>query len=211
MIGCSDLLVKVCGLTRQEDADLCAELSVQFSGFIFHQASPRYVSPDVVRSIRAHNMMRVGVFVNHSLDEVRSVMEQAGLHLAQLHGDQDPDFCRALGRDKVIKAFWPEGYDSRDAFLNDIERYKEHIRLCLFDSGVSGGGHGVSFDHSLLTDLNIDKTWFIAGGLGPETLPLALRHMNPCGIDINSGVESAPGVKDPDKLRAVMRFVCSKQ
>lgn len=210
MIGCTDLIVKVCGLTRQQDADLCVALKISLTGFIFHSKSPRNVAPEVVADIDTGDAMRVGVFVDQSLEEVDRIMDQALLHLAQLHGGQDPDFCRDLGRHKVMKVFWPEQYADRQAFAQDMERFSPHSRFWLFDAGTSGGGHGKTISSTLLSGLKTDKSWFLAGGLGPDTIEQALASFRPCGVDLNSGVESAPGIKDHEKLRKTVRLICAR-
>ena len=210
MIGCSDLMIKVCGLTRQEDADLCTALRVSLTGFIFHPKSPRNITPEQAADIDTGTAMRVGVFVDQGVEEIDRVMGQSMLHLAQLHGGQDVDFCRDLGRHKVMKVFWPESYADWDAFALDLERFAPHSRFWLFDAGKSGGGHGTTLQGSLLTGFKTDKSWFLAGGLGPDTIEQALVTCRPCGVDLNSGVESAPGIKDHDKLKKTVRIICAR-
>lgn len=211
MIGCSDVMIKVCGLTRQEDADLCVELKVNLAGFIFHPASPRAVTPEQVAAIDTPDIMRVGVFVDQDVAEVRRIMDVAGLHLAQLHGDQDVEFCERLGRMRVMRTFWPERYPDRADLAAEMQRYEPVSRFFLLDAGASGGGHGRAMDFSRLKGLKPHKTWFLAGGLGPDNLMKALEDCDPCGVDLNSGVEASPGVKDPDKLRQVNKMLCAKR
>ncbi len=155
--------------------------------------------------------MRVGVFVRQGREAILDVMRIANLHVAQLHGDQDPDFCRSLGRRRVMKVFWPQRYDSRQELERDMLRYEDHARFFLLDGGLVGGGHGKSHDlESLraLKGLATDKTWFLAGGLTPDNLSQAVEACGPCGVDLNSGVESEPGVKDHDKLARAFKTMC---
>jgi phosphoribosylanthranilate isomerase len=203
MSTCSDVMLKVCGITRQEDADACAGIGASLLGFIFHPKSRRCVTPEQVRAIQSPRLMRVGVFVDQSPDEILHIMEAADLHLAQLHGDQDPDFCKTVGRNRVMRAFWPERYASRGALESDLERYEDCCRFFLFDAGSSGGGHGRTFDATMLKGLCSLKTWFLAGGLGPETIRDAVSNCDPCGVDLSSGVESEPGIKSHKKLTAL--------
>ncbi len=209
---CQNLtMIKICGLTRQEDADVCGWLETSLAGFIFHPASPRAVTPEQAAAIRTGTAMRVGVFVRQSVDEILRIMEQARLHLAQLHGDQGPAFCAALGKSKVMRVFWPERYDSLRDLEADLQRYAPCCRFFLFDAGKQLGGHGAEQDWTRLKGLRSPKSWFIAGGLGPDNVLAAIDACNPCGVDLNSGVESAPGIKDHDKLKAVLRQLCSPQ
>ena len=210
MIGCSDTLIKVCGLTRQEDADVCVRLKANLTGFIFHPASPRNITPEAAAAIDTGAAMRVGVFLDQSPSEIRAVMDKANLFLAQLHGGQDEEFCQEIGRRKVMKVFWPERYAGIRELEQDMERFAPFARFYLLDAGKSGGGHGKSLDFSFLGNLHSQKSWFLAGGLGPDNLPLALSQCSPCGVDLNSGVESAPGIKDPEKLRQAFSKLCVK-
>ena len=207
---CQNLtMIKVCGLTRQEDLFFTTSLESSLAGFIFHPESPRHIDPRHARDLDTGPAMRVGVFVKQSRAEVKEIMEEARLHLAQLHGDQDEAFCAALGKHRVMRVFWPQRYAWRADLEQDLKRFAPHSRFYLLDSGSSGGGHGRSLDFSFLEGLISPKAWFIAGGLGPDNVLEAVQACNPCGVDLNSGVESAPGVKDHDKLKAALRRLCT--
>jgi phosphoribosylanthranilate isomerase len=196
-------LVKICGMTRMEDVELCTRLGADLLGFIFHPASPRNADPDFVASVKTGRVVKVGVFVNQSADQVIEIMDRCGLHAAQLHGGQDMAFCEAVGPDRVIRAFWPEAYSSAEALLHDLDNYAEVCGHFLLDAGTKGqGGTGRSIDFSMLQGIEIQTPWFLAGGIGPDNLEAALA-VSPPGLDINSGVERQPGVKDETKLRAV--------
>lgn len=205
-----DIFVKVCGITNEQDANLVTELGADLIGFIFDEKSPRYISPETCRTITTPGLMRVGVFTDHSLEAVRSIMEQANLDLAQLHGDFDVSFAEKLGKTKVLRVLWPERYDTLDAMTEEMERHAHCSRFFLLDAGTSGGGHGKEQDWAFLAGTRAVKTWFIAGGLGPDNLKKAVMACNPCGLDFNSGVEKAPGVKDHDKLREVFAMLNGK-
>ncbi len=204
-------VIKVCGLTRAEDVALCEELGVDWIGFIFHPASPRNVGVDQVAALsqaRAQaqgRALRVGVFVRQSADEVCKIMDQTGLALAQLHGGQDQAFCRTVGPQRVIKVFWPQQYARLEDLQRDIEAYALFCRAVLLDAGTSGGGHGRSLDFVGLAGLRSPLPWFLAGGLGPENIRDALSRCAPDGVDLNSGVEDAPGRKSREALLRVMR------
>jgi len=190
-------------MTRMEDVALCMELGVDLLGFIFHPSSPRNVDPDFAASVKTGKITKVGVFVKQTASEVIEIMNRCGLHAAQLHGGQDMAFCETIGPDRVIKVFWPDTYSSKGALLKDLEDYSEVCGHFLFDAGKSGhGGTGQSIDFDILQHVEIQTPWFLAGGIGPHNIDAALAA-NPPGIDINSGVESIPGIKDEKKLRKV--------
>ncbi|HKI82351.1 MAG TPA: phosphoribosylanthranilate isomerase [Pseudodesulfovibrio sp.] len=204
-------LVKVCGMTRMQDVELCVDLGVDLLGFIFHPKSPRNADPDFVASVKTGKVSKVGVFVNQTAEEVLETMERCGLHAAQLHGGQDVDFCWKIGPDRVIRAFWPDTYPSPQALLRDLENYSETCGHFLLDAGTKGqGGTGNSIDIAMLQDIEILTPWFLAGGLGPHNIKEALTA-NPSGLDINSGVEKAPGIKDETKLREVFRILAAME
>lgn len=204
-------LVKVCGMTRMEDVKLCVSLGVDLLGFIFHEKSPRNADPDFVASVKTGKATKVGVFVDQTADQVIEIMDRCGLHAAQLHGDQDLNFCWQIGPDRVIRAFWPDTYGSPQALLRDLDNYSEVCGHFLLDAGGKGqGGTGRSIDFSMLQHIEIQTPWFLAGGLGTDNLRAALA-VNPPGLDINSGVESAPGIKDETKLREVFKILAETE
>lgn len=200
-------LVKVCGLTRAGDVALCEELGVDWTGFIFHPAGPRNVDPALVASLPRGRAKRVGVFVDQTPDQVCAVLDLAGLDLAQLHGGQEPEFCRAVGAHRVIKVFWPQRYPDMGSLTRDLERFAPFCRAVLMDAGTSGGGHGRSLDFAGLRHLRSPLPWILAGGLGPANIHEALLQCAPDGVDLNSGVEDAPGRKNQARLARVMEII----
>lgn len=204
-------LVKVCGMTRMEDVTLCSELGVDLLGFIFHPKSPRNVDPDFAASVKTGKITKVGVFVDQSASEVIEIMDRCGLHAAQLHGGQDMAFCEEVGPDRVIKVFWPATYASATALTNDLDNYSEVCSHFLFDAGGKcQGGTGQVIDFTILQDIEIQTPWFLAGGIGPDNIEAALAA-HPPGLDINSGVEFEPGIKDETKLRAVFKHLAAME
>ncbi len=200
-------IIKVCGITRQQDADACARMGVDLVGFIFHPASPRAMTPARAAGIETGSARRVGLFVDQGQQEVLEIMDQANLDLAQLHGDQDPAFCRAVGPTRVMRAFWPERHGSRAALEDELSLFAPVVSLALLDAGTSGGGHGRSQDFEFLAGLESPVPWLLAGGLSPEILPRAMAACAPAGYDLNSGLESAPGVKDHEKLARAVALI----
>lgn len=173
--------VKICGITRQEDADLAIELGADYLGFIFVKESPRYVAvPPATKGVP-----RVGVFRNASPDEILITAEAAKLDLVQLHGDET--YTLDL---PTIKAF-----HVHDTLPDTSGTRADYI---LFDTG---GGTGRTFDWDLLAGYPRTKPFFLAGGINPDNVAEAIARTHPFAVDVASGVESAPGIKDHDKLR----------
>jgi len=192
--------IKVCGLTRQKDIDACRELGVHWVGFIFHPESKRSIHPERAASLETGDLVRVGVLVRQDPEEALSIMRQCRLDLVQLHGDQDPAFCRRVGPERVIRTFWPKRYDSEEDLQRELDRFASCCAWFLLDAGLSGGGHGRRIDAKRLgPDLRFERPWLLAGGLGPESIGAGLT-LRPDGVDLNSGVETAPGVKDPQAI-----------
>lgn len=195
-------LVKVCGITSQEDASLC--LAADYLGFIFHPLSPRAVTPALAASVDSSFAARVGVFTSQTPEEIRAIMNTARLDYAQLHGDQDEAFCDAVGARRVLKVLWPERFAAASQLQAEIDRFAPHCRMFLFDAGRGGGGHGRSIASPLLRDVSLDRPWLLAGGLTPANALPSMESVGAWGVDLNSGVESTPGRKDPMKVRRAM-------
>lgn len=192
--------VKICGTTRLEDARYAAELGVDALGFIFYPPSPRFIQAEKARAII--NQLPpfvdpVGVFVDASIDEIIATA-QIGLVYLQLHGRESAEFCRRLRRElpfcRLIKAF-RVGADSR---AGDFSPYRDCVDAYLLDTYVKGekGGTGAVFDWTLMNSLNLERPVILAGGLSPANITQAVAAVCPYGVDVNSGVEVRPGVKD---------------
>ena len=203
-------LVKVCGMTRAEDVLGCTKAGADLLGFIFAAKSPRRVTPAQAAALPRTTAKRVGVFVEQTLAEVLAIMDEADLDLAQLHGGQDVAFCRAVGPDRVIRAFWPQKHPDLGSLAAEIAPFAGAVRFALLDAGTAGGGHGKSLDFATLAALSPPMPWLLAGGLGPDNLAEAIRIARPHGVDLNSGVESSPGLKDLAKVRRSLWAVRGK-
>jgi phosphoribosylanthranilate isomerase len=198
--------VKVCGITRPEDAELAVELGAWALGFILWPSSPRAADPDVAAGIAQELRRRaelVGVFVNATLDEIAQAAEALHLSHVQLHGDEGPAFCAEVARRtgaKVIKAVRVEGA----ADLQDLERY--HTDFHLLDTAARGmrGGTGETWDWAIAARRRRNVPVILSGGLTAENVAAGIAAVDPYAVDVASGVEAAPGVKDPDKLAAFM-------
>ncbi len=199
--------VKVCGMTRIEDALKAVELGADAVGFIFYKKSPRAVTATKVKSIIKELppfVHRVGVFVNESAETINAVQEKLGLDLVQLHGDESPAFCRKI-HSRVLKAIRVNDASS----LVALEKFKvDGFLLDTFHPGAYGGT-GKVFDWKLAKQARKFGSIIVAGGLTPDNVSEAINKSRPYGVDVSSGVEKEPGKKDFKKLRAFFAAVQS--
>jgi phosphoribosylanthranilate isomerase len=203
------ITVKVCGITNAEDAMAAVEAGADALGFIFYEKSPRYVEPAVAGRIISELpplVMPVGVFVNERLSTVRSVMDICGLAMAQLHGDENASYCHELSR-PAMKALRLKDRGS----LLALAEYQGRggVRGFVLDafSEVAYGGTGEVTDWGLAAEVAKSTPVLLAGGLTPDNVAEAIRSVRPYGVDVSSGVESAPGKKDHAKVRAFLDAV----
>lgn len=193
--------LKVCGITSLADARLATDCGARYLGFNFYRPSPRYIEPAAARRIIVDlppEVLAVGIFVNEpSPAEVLRLMESGGVGLAQLHGDEGPDYCQAVGGERVIKAF-RAAPDFSPARVREFS-----VAAILLDAYNPRlyGGTGQTVDWETAAGLAREFRLFLAGGLSPENIQEAVRRVRPFAVDLNSGVESAPGIKDAIKLR----------
>jgi phosphoribosylanthranilate isomerase len=201
--------VKVCGITNAEDASAAVEAGADALGFIFYEQSPRYVVPAVASRIIAELpplVLPVGVFVNEGMATVRSIMDTCGLAMAQLHGDESASYCRELSR-PAMKALRLKDRGS----LLALAEYQGRggVRGFVLDSfsEIAYGGTGQVTDWTLAAEVAKSTPILLAGGLTPDNVAQAVRTVRPYGVDVSSGVESAPGKKEHAKLRAFVEAV----
>ncbi len=201
--------VKVCGMTDIDQVNQLNEMGVEFCGFIFYPKSPRYVfkhMPAVTIKKIKGNINKVGVFVNADVEDVLQTVDDCGLYLVQLHGDESPKACEKIADYvSVIKAF-RLGKD--DNILWKIKDYQDVVDMFLFDTeGAAYGGTGKKFNWEALLDLNINKPFFLSGGIQPDDVAVLKEFSkNAVGkdlfaVDINSKFEISPGYKDMEKVR----------
>lgn len=194
-----DVKVKICGITNLADATAAVEAGADALGFMFYEPSPRNISvlqaAEIIRELPGW-VMKVGVFVNPEPDLVMSALGHCGLSLLQFHGEESPDFCASFGV-MNMKAFRVKDAES----LRPMADYRTDVFL--LDSYVAGkvGGTGEKFNWNLAVEAKkFGKPIFIAGGLTPQNVAQAIREVQPFGVDVSSGVESAPGKKDHQKI-----------
>jgi phosphoribosylanthranilate isomerase len=195
------VIVKICGITSIEDGLVAAEAGASAAGLMFYAGSPRHITLDMARRISAAlppHVARVGVFVNPAEDEVVEAIAACGLNILQFHGEEPPDFCTQF-RVMSIKAFRIRDASSLGA-LPDYPTDAWMLDAC---SPAARGGTGATFDWDLAVEAKkLGRPIFLAGGLTPENVADAVRRVQPYGVDVSSGVESAPGRKDAAKVRA---------
>lgn len=196
------MLVKICGITRLEDARTAVDAGAGAIGFVFWPRSPRFIDPFRARQIAADLppfVTVVGVFVDQDLDYVSGVASLVRLSAVQLHGGEPPAYAAALSR-PVIKAALPG-----DAA---IERWPSNVTILLDACDpVKKGGTGRTIDWRAAAALARRRPVLLAGGLTPENAGLAVAQVRPFGIDVSSGVEQSPGIKNPERIRALFKAI----
>lgn len=195
------VMIKICGITNPEDALAAVQAGVDALGFVFYPPSPRNVSLDVAARVAAAvpaHLWRVGVFVDPAPELVLDAIHACRLTLVQLHGAEAPEFCTRIPV-PVMKAFRVRD----ESILDEIARYQtEFVLLDAYDPHAPGGT-GSTFNWDLARAVvRTGRKVFLAGGLTPENVGRAIEHARPFGVDASSGVESGPGRKDHEKIRA---------
>jgi phosphoribosylanthranilate isomerase len=206
--------IKICGITRPEDAVAAAEAGADAIGLNFYPKSPRCVSLEQARAIvdvLPAGVAKVGVFVNATSCSVSATAHRLGLDLVQLHGDESPEYLAELGGLEVVRAFrcGPDGLTAVHTYLGRCQKIGWMPRMVLCDAYQQDayGGTGKVVDWEAVANYNGAAglpALVLAGGLTPENVGEAIRIVRPAGVDTASGVELQPGVKDPDRTR---RFV----
>ena len=202
--------IKICGITKEEDASLAMSLGADYLGFNFYKESARKVSPKMVDEIMGKLppfVMPVGVFVDEDPKEISKVIKRSGIKMLQLHGNEPPEACKAL-KDSfglpVIKGFRV----ADETIIETIKPYLDVIDYVLLDTFVEGepGGTGKTFNWDIAVKVKeLGKPVFLAGGLTPENVEDAVEKVNPFAVDTASGVERLPRRKDYDKMKAFIR------
>ena len=199
--------IKICGMTQLKDALFAIEQGADAVGFIFYKKSPRSTTMKTVRDIILKLPPlagTVGVFVDETVERVNKVADYCGLDMVQLHGDESPAFCRKIHR-RVIKAFRVKDFQS----LKKLQKYSVSGFLLDTFSDDLHGGTGKTFDWNLVLPAKKIGPVILAGGLTPSNIRQAVSQTRPYGVDVCSGVEKSPGVKDPEKVRAFLTNIRS--
>ena len=205
--------IKICGIKDSATLNCCQKNNVNFYGLVFYKKSQRNVSIKLASKLINYqtnfNLFPVGVFFNHNINDVQDIIKQLNLKYIQLHGIEDNIYISKL-KDKfnirIIKAI---GIRS----INDFENIKMYSNTdyYLFDykpkNNELPGGNAKSFDWSLLKNININKPWFVSGGININNISEILNNLIPYGIDISSGVEDHPGIKNSNKIIEMMNKI----
>ena len=224
------MLIKICGITNLEDAKLAVEAGADAVGFVFYEKSPRYVSPESAREIAAElpdTIDKVGVFVGEPPERFAEIANRVALTAIQWHVTLDTLAARSGGselravsasqshkRYLAIPAAWFLGEGGVRADLASFTAMPPGLFNAIFldsDTAQQPGGTGKTFDWqqaaSLVADFSKSCNVVVAGGLVPGNVAEAIRILKPWGVDVSSGVESSPGKKDPERVRAFIRAV----
>ncbi|GMQ91353.1 MAG: phosphoribosylanthranilate isomerase [Gammaproteobacteria bacterium] len=198
--------VKICGITRSEDALAAARLGADAIGLVFYADSPRVVDATQAAEICASLppfVSRVGLFVNADAEEVRGVMSDLPLDILQFHGEESAEFCRQFGR-PYIKAL--RMHEQQD--IHDAAAVYNDVAALLLDAYVADqlGGTGQTFDWERIPS-DLSKPVVLAGGLRPDNVAEAISSVRPFAVDVSSGVEQDPGIKDIEKMAIFIKEV----
>lgn len=197
--------VKICGITRRQDAEFAVEMGVDALGLVFYPASPRAVSIAQAQEIVAGLppfVSIVALFVDADPEQVRECLAAVPIDLLQFHGDETPEYCEQFAKPYMKAIRMKEGVD-----LSVLSSNYSSASALLLDSYQAGipGGTGEVFDWSLMTE--IDKPLILAGGIKVENVAMAIEQVQPYAVDVSSGVEQSKGIKDQQKIQAFMQEV----
>jgi phosphoribosylanthranilate isomerase len=202
------MFVKICGITRREDAEAAVDAGADAVGFVFWQESPRYIDPFRARAIVSALppfVTPVGVFVDQPAEYVNGVASLAQLGAVQLHGEETISFARTMKR-PVVKAI--SLHDDTQAAVDGIEMWPARVLILLdVHDPVRRGGTGRTIDWTAAAEVARHRRVVLAGGLTADNVGDAIARVRPFGIDVSSGVESAPGIKDHGRLKALFEAV----
>ena len=200
--------IKVCGITQLKQLQQLDGLNIEYAGMIFVKDSPRYVGDSLDKDAVKNadfDLKKVGVFKNPEMIDVLDAIDEYGLDVVQLHGEESPEMCEDLSDEvEVIKVFNLTGDEDVDALVADYDAVCDYY---LFDTKADGetGGTGKKFDWKILTRAKIEKPFFLSGGIGVDDVAKvkAFKHPDYFAVDVNSKLEKEPGVKD---MALVLQF-----
>jgi len=205
MLNLKHIRIKVCGMKNQANIQQVGSFAPDYIGFIFYKDSPRYVGADFRIPELPSSIRRVGVFVNESIENVLNTIEKYALDFAQLHGDESIEFCRAIKLKgiSIIKVF---RVDDEFDFHSTLQ-FSDVADYFLFDTkGRNYGGNAIKFNWQLLNRYHSQVPFFLSGGIDLESISelVGLKEFNLHAIDVNSGVEVSPGLKDVTKVSTII-------
>lgn len=202
---------KICGLTRPEEAVACARLGAAAIGFVFYPPSPRFVSveeaAEIIRALPSA-ICSVGVFVNETFEQIMRTVKSCGLKAVQLHGQEPPELGESLLREGllVIRGL----YVNKRPLLEEADSYKASAYLVECAGGPLPGGNAQTWDWGSVAEFCLEKPVVLAGGLDQDNVAHAVAQASPDVVDVSSGVEARPGVKDIGRVQAFLHaLACS--
>lgn len=198
--------VKICGITKADDALACLEMGVDALGLNFYSKSPRHLDLESARALCAKLPpfgLRVGVFVDAGFDEIMETVKTVRLDSVQLHGAEPPEIAEDL-MDAGIRVWKAIRVENLDSLAPYADYPCDALVLDAFDPKIPGGS-GKTFDWRILAGWKPARPWILSGGLTPDNVAEALETLTPCGVDVASGVEAAPGVKDVDLVKTFVQ------
>ncbi len=206
--------VKICGLKTPEALAAAANVGARWVGFVFFERSPRFIPPEDAAALAPHvppGVERVGLVVDAGDEELARIANGGAIDVLQLHGKETPERTRAV-RDRFEKPVIKAIPVAAPGDLAAAEAYADVADMLLFDAkppkgADRPGGNAVSFDWRLMRDARVDLPWLLAGGLDPENVADAVRISGARAVDVSSGVEDAPGIKSPERIRRFMDAV----
>ena len=205
------LWVKICGLTDPDNALACARLCPDALGLVFYEKSPRHVTMDQaarITKVLPRSILTIGVFVDNSLEDILKIVKGCGLKGVQLHGKESPELVGQLKKEDlfVIKAL----FAAKEPYLSRAMEYSNASALLVeYGKGILPGGNAESWNYELSCRIDTKTPVIIAGGLSPMNAAEAVKTARPFGVDVSSGVEKIPGLKDIDKVTAFIARVKS--
>ena len=209
-------LVKICGITSIEQAVQVAELGTNAIGIISVNESPRYISPEKKKEIFKTlkdlypNIDRVSVVKDSPIDSIiKGFLGEPNENIIQLHGDEDIEYCRKLKKLIPNVGLWKAFRIKNKEDLDKIKPYENFVDAILLDSWneETYGGSGKRIEQKYLEDISFSKPWWIAGGVSTEWIDVILKNIKPNGIDISSSIETAPGIKDLEKTKQIIKEI----
>ena len=209
----SNIKIKICGIKTSTILNYCNRLNVDYFGLVFYKKSPRNINIkeacNLINLQKKKNINPVGVFANHNLNELNELIKITNLRYIQLHGNENNDYIKKLKEKNnlvIIKAINIQNEND----LHKIRLFTQ-VDFFLFDykpkKNELPGGNAKSFDWSLLKNQNITKPWFISGGINKNNVNKLLENLTPYGIDISSGVEDQPGIKNTSKIKEIVKII----
>ena len=203
--------IKICGIKDIKTLDCCINNKVNFFGLIFYKKSPRNINLEDALKLVKHSQNKlissVGVFVNEPIDQIKKILSKIKLDYIQLHGEENYDYIKEIKKNNPVKIIKNIPINSSKDFLN-IKNF-DNTDMFLFDykskEGELPGGNAKKFSWELLSNILIDKPWFLSGGINKDNINNIKDFIIPYGIDISSGVEEKRGIKNNDKIISLLK------